>query len=179
MSDEQVLGSRQVFDGKLIRVRVDEVRLPNGQVRRREVAEHPGAVGILPVLDDGRLVLVRQYRHAVGRSLLEIPAGTREPGESPEVTARRELIEETGYRAGALDFLLRFYVSPGWANEELFIYAARELTAGVAQPEADESLSLTPIGPDEIAPLIAAGQIADSKSIVALLAWSAAQPPAR
>ena len=179
MTDEQVLSSRRAFDGKLIRVRVDQVRLPNGNVRSREVAEHPGAVGILPVLDDGRVVLVRQFRYAVGRSLLEIPAGTREAAEAPEVTARRELIEETGYRAGSLEFLLRFYVSPGWADEELHIYVARELTLGEAKPEDDESLSLRVIGPEEIAPLIAAGEIADSKSIVALLAWSGARLAAR
>jgi ADP-ribose pyrophosphatase len=171
VAGEEVVRSRRVFDGKLIGVRVDAVRLENGEIHDREVVEHPGAVGVLPVLPDGRVALVRQYRHPVGRSLLEIPAGTREPSEPPEETARRELIEETGFHAGSLEPLVRFYVSPGWADEQLWIYLATSLKAGTARPEADEALSLELITADQIVALIQRGDIGDAKTIVALLGW--------
>ncbi|MDI3340840.1 MAG: NUDIX hydrolase [Sphaerobacter sp.] len=171
MQPEAVVRSERPFSGRLIRVRVDTVRLADGSERQREVVEHPGAVGILPVLNDGALVLVRQYRHAVGRTLLEIPAGTREPGEDAEACAHRELAEETGYRAGELRELVRFYVSPGWADEELIVYLADDLEPGSAHPAEDERLSLVEVRPEEVGRLIRQGQIADSKTIVALLAY--------
>lgn len=171
MQPETVVRSERPFDGKLIRVRVDTVRLPDGRERQREVVEHPGAVGVLPVLTDGTLVLVRQYRHAIGRALLEIPAGTREPGEDAETCARRELAEETGYQTEALWELVRFYVSPGWADEELIVYVADDLQPGAMHPADDERLEVVPVRPDEVPGLIARGEIADSKSVVALLAY--------
>ncbi|HET9014713.1 MAG TPA: NUDIX hydrolase [Thermomicrobiaceae bacterium] len=171
MQAEVPVGSERVFDGRLIGVRVDTVRLPDGSLRQREVAEHPGAVAILPVLPEGEVVLVRQYRHAVGRTLLEVPAGTREPDERTDACARRELAEETGYRAGSLRELVRFYVSPGWANEELVVYVATDLTAGEARPEDDERLEVVPVRPEDVPPLIAAGEIGDAKTIVALTAY--------
>src|SRR5690606_35411190 len=111
---EERISSRLAFDGRLVRVRVDQVRTPSGREATREVVEHPGAVAILPVLDDGRMVLVRQFRYAIGRELLEVPAGTREPGEDPRDTAIRELHEEVGYEAESVELLLRFFISPGW-----------------------------------------------------------------
>ena len=170
MEPEETVGSEQVFDGRLIRVRVDTVRLPDGSERRREVVEHPGAVAILPVLTSGELVLIRQYRHAVGRGLLEVPAGTREPDESTEACGRRELEEETGYRAASLRELARFYVSPGWANEELVAYVATGLIAGEASPEDDERLERVTVRPEDVPQLIRSGEIGDAKTIVCLLA---------
>lgn len=171
MQPEALVRSERPFEGKLISVRVDTVRLPDGSERRREVVEHPGAVGILPVLATGTLVLVRQYRYAISRALLEIPAGTREPDEDAESCARRELAEETGYRAKRITELVRFYVSPGWADEELIIYLADDLEPGEVHPAEDERLEVVHVRPDEVAGLMAAGEIADSKSIVALLAY--------
>lgn len=171
MTVEEVIRSERVFDGKLIDVRVDTVRLPNGNVRPREVVEHPGAVAVLPVLPDGRLVLVRQYRHAVGRALLEVPAGTRHRDERPVACAVRELEEETGFRATDLRELVRFFVSPGWANEELIVYVATQVQPGPARPEEDEDLEIVTITPDEVPDLIQRGEIADSKTIVCLLAF--------
>lgn len=171
MSDETVIESQRVFDGRLIKVRVDKVRLPDGSEHRREVVEHPGAVAIVPVLPNGDLVLVRQYRHAVGRSTLELPAGTREPGESPIETANRELREETGYRAKDTRELVRFFVSPGWADEELIVFLATNMTSGRDQPEQDEDLLVVTVHPDDITEKIRSGDIADSKTIVGLLAW--------
>ena len=124
---ETRISGEQVFKGRLLRVRVDNVRLPDGCESTREVVEHPGAVAILPVLDDGRLVLVRQFRYAVGRDLLEVPAGTREPNEGPRECAIRELREETGYSVDEVEELCRFFVSPGWCTEELIVYRAGNL----------------------------------------------------
>lgn len=168
---EPLLSTRRVFDGRLVGVRVDTVRTVSGAEREREVVEHPGAVAVLPILPDGGMVLVRQYRHAVGRSLLEVPAGTREPDEDPERTGRRELEEETGYSAGAFTELVRFLVSPGWADEELIVFLATDLSAGAANPEDDESLETQVVYAPEMAGLVASGAIADSKTIISLLAY--------
>ncbi len=171
MAEEQRLQSTTVFDGKLLKVRVDTVRLPDGSERQREVVEHPGAVGILPVLPDGRFILVRQYRYAVGREMLEIPAGTREPDEGPEECAHRELREETGYVASELKEMTRFFVSPGWATEELIIYVATDVVPGPPAPADDEFLEIVQVRPEDVVHLIRDGDIADSKSIVALLGF--------
>mgnify|MGYP001050168324 CR=1 FL=1 len=168
---EERVTSEVAFAGTLLRLRVDTVRLPNGEVGRREVVEHPGAVAVLPVLSSGELVLVRQYRYAVERILLEVPAGTRQPGESPEQCARRELLEETGYQAEALRELARFYVSPGWTNEELVIYVATGLVAGKAAPTDDERIEIERARPEHVVELIRQGWIADAKSLVAVLGY--------
>jgi 8-oxo-dGTP pyrophosphatase MutT (NUDIX family) len=171
MASEEVIESRRVFEGRLISVRVDTVRMPDGSDHVREVVEHPGAVAIVPVLPNGDLVLVRQYRHAVGLRTLELPAGTREVGEDPLQTAIRELREETGCRAGSMTELVRFYVSPGWATEELIVYVARDIVSGTAQTEEDEDLVLETMSASEVIGQILHGDISDSKTIVGLLAW--------
>jgi ADP-ribose pyrophosphatase len=171
MEDEIVVASRKVFKGRLIQVRVDTVRMPDGSEHEREIVEHPGAVAIVPVLPNGDLLLVRQYRHAVRQRTLELPAGTRESDEDPWITALRELREETGYTAGQLTELVHFYVSPGWTNEELIVYLARDIVSGTSETEPDEDLTLETIAPDDAADLIQRGEISDSKSIVGLLAW--------
>ncbi len=171
MAEETVVERHRPFDGRLIKVRVDTVRMGDGSEHVREVVEHPGAVAIVPVLPNGDLVLVRQYRHAVGRQMLELPAGTRELGEPPRQTAFRELREETGYRATDMRELVRFFVSPGWADEELIVYLATEISPGQDAPEADEDLSVVTVHPSEVTARIQSGEIADSKTIVGLLAW--------
>lgn len=167
---EERLASELVFEGKLLRVRVDQVRTPSGRTATREVVEHPGAVAILPVLADGRMVLVRQFRYAVGRELLEVPAGTREPGEDPRQTAIRELHEEVGFVAENVELLLRYFISPGWCNEELIVYRASGLRDIGAQPDQDENLAAVTVRPEEVPQLIASGEIADAKTITAILA---------
>lgn len=170
------ISSERVFDGRLVKVRVDAVRLPSGREATREVVEHPGAVAILPVTEAGKLILVRQFRYAVGRSLLEVPAGTREPGEPDEATAIRELREEVGLQAGAIELLARFFISPGWCNEELVAFRATDLREVGAQPEPDEDLDIVEIDPAKIPSLIATGEIADAKTITAVLAHLAGFP---
>lgn len=167
---EQQIASERVFEGKLVQVRVDRVRLPSGREATREVVEHPGAVAILPVLDDGRLVLVRQFRYAVQRALLEVPAGTLEPGESPAACAVRELQEEVGLVAGAVEELARFFVSPGWCNEELIVYRATGLRDVGASPAQDEDLEIVHVFPAEVPDLMRRGEIGDAKTLTAVLA---------
>lgn len=166
---EQLLESNTPFEGRLVNVRVDRVRLPSGRETTREVVEHPGAVAILPVMADGSMVLARQFRYAVGRDLLEVPAGTREPDESAEECARREIVEEVGLQAGRLELLVRFFVSPGWCNEEIVIFRAWDLEETIILPEEDEAIDVVTVRPDEIPELIASGQIADAKTITAVL----------
>jgi 8-oxo-dGTP pyrophosphatase MutT (NUDIX family) len=168
MSEHEVVWSGYGFEGKLVKVRIDTVKLPNGDQRQREIVEHPGAVAVVPVKDDGRIVLVRQYRPAVGRSMLELPAGTVEKGEDVARTAERELQEETGYRANELQELIRFWVSPGWCNEELVVYVATDVMAGERDPEDDEQIEVELVEPAQIPELMRSGEVADSKTMVGL-----------
>ena len=167
----EVLGTRRVFDGKRVRVRVDDVRLPSGRQTVREVVEHPGAVAIVPVTDDGRVLLIRQYHHAIGRALLGLPAGTLEPGEPPEETARRELIEETGYSAGRLTELVSYYVSPGYTDERLTIFRADECCPVGGVASRDEVSDVVPVSIATIPTLLgpSANRIEDAKTLIGLL----------
>lgn len=168
MSADLVTWSDYVFEGRLINVRIDTIRMPGGTLRQREIVEHPGAVAVVPVLPDGRIVLVRQFRPAVGRQMLELPAGTVEPDEDYANTARRELAEETGYRPEAITELVRFFVSPGWCNEELVVFVAPDITPGEQSPEDDEEIDIEIVTADEIPGLMKSGEIADSKTMVGL-----------
>lgn len=162
------LRSETVHEGKLLTVRVDTVRLPSGNERGREVVVHPGAIALVPLLDDGRVVLVRQWRHAVGQVLLEVPAGTREPGEDPAATAARELAEETGYTAREIVPLGAFFTAPGFCTENIHVYLATGLTAGDATPEDDEGITLAHLPLADLPAAIARGDIRDAKSIAAV-----------
>lgn len=166
---EQRIDGTHVYEGRILKVRVDRVRLDNGRETTREVVVHPGAVAILPILNDGSMLLIRQYRYAIGRELLEVPAGTREPGEPAEVTARRELEEETGKRAGRIELLTRFYISPGWCNEQIVIYRAHDLVDTETNLDDDEVIDLVRVTPEEVPGLVASGEIADGKTITALM----------
>ncbi len=168
MSSDSTTWSDYAFEGKLINVRIDTVRVADGSLRQREIVEHPGAVAVVPVLPDGRIVLVRQYRPAVGRQMLELPAGTVEPDEAVDSTASRELAEETGYRTGAISELVRFFVSPGWCNEELVIYVANDIEPGEPDTEDDEEIDVEIVDPGDVRGLIKTGEIADAKTMVGL-----------
>ncbi len=168
LTPDVLLRSETVYPGKLLTLRVDTVRLPNGNERAREVVEHPGAIVLVPLLPDGRVVLVRQWRHAVGQVLLELPAGTREAGEEPATTAARELKEETGYTARDIVFLGAFFSAPGFCTENLYAYLAVGLTAGDATPEEDEGITLVSLPLTDLPAIIARGEIHDAKSIAAI-----------
>lgn len=170
MKEEQV-SSERVYSGRVVRLRVDRVRLePGGRLARREVVEHPGAVALVPLTADGQVVLVRQYRYAAGRELLEIPAGTLEPGEDPETCARRELEEETGRRARSLEHLASVFTSPGFCSEQIHIYLARleDKPGGEPHPDEDERLLIESMPLEEALAWALGGRLTDAKSIVGL-----------
>lgn len=161
-----------VFRGRLLSVHRDEVSLPDGRPATREVVEHPGAVAIVVRAPDGRIVLVRQWRHATGRALWEIPAGTAEPGEDPAETARRELREETGWSAAGWRRLAAMPVSPGYSGEILTIFSALDPvgggeTGGDHEADADENLEVGLFSPAEIQALVAEDAL-DLKTVAGL-----------
>jgi len=143
-----------------------------GRTVQREVVRHPGAVLIVPELDGGRLVLIRNYRVAVGGWLWELPAGTMEPGEPPIDTARREVEEETGYRPARIEPLGRFYTSPGFCDEDMHVFVAGGLDHVGQKLEPHESIEVSVLGRDEVFEMIDDGRIRDGKTIAALLLWS-------
>lgn len=153
--------------------RFDVVRLSyqsaDGQTHQREVARHPGAVTILPLLEDGRVCLIRNYRVAVDQTLIELPAGTLEPGEDPLVTARRELEEETGYRCAALEQLCEFFMSPGILSERMLLFLATGLTAGPPRLEAGEQIENLLVSWQDAMRFIERGEIHDAKTLAGLL----------
>jgi ADP-ribose pyrophosphatase len=166
---EQVLSSSVVYDGRAVRLRLDRVRLPNGRETSREIIEHPGSAGILPLLAGNRVILIRQYRHAVGETIWEIPAGTMEPGETPRECAGRELEEETGYRARSLTPLFDCYAAPGYSMELMHVFVAKGLKPKERRPEEDEIISVEPVEGERAFRMIRSGQIRDAKTICALL----------
>ncbi|MFN0134582.1 MAG: NUDIX hydrolase [Phycisphaerae bacterium] len=146
--------------------------LPDGGVHEYDQIAHAGAAVLLPVLDDGRVVLIHNYRYTVGRELLELPAGTLDADESPEVCAARELTEETGYRAAALRHLVSFYATPGFCTERMHVYVATGLTAGEARREKGELIRLAPQSLDDALSFIRDGVIVDAKTMVAILYYA-------
>jgi len=165
----ELLGSERVFEGARIRVRRDRLRDASGRDFTREVVEHPGAAVVIPLLDDGRVVLIRQYRHALGDHLLEAPAGTLEPGEDPAICATRELAEETGYRAGKVEPLATVYSSPGVMTEKMYLYVARELEAGEPDLDPGEEIEVVLLDADAALRSARSGEIRDAKTALGLL----------
>ena len=159
----------RVYDGRIVKLDVERVDLPNGNAVTLELIRHPGAAAVIPVDDDGRAVLVRQYRHATGGYLLEVPAGTLDPGESPEACARREVEEETGFRAERLEPLGWIWTTPGFTDERIWLYLATGLMATAAAPESDEVITVERLPLAEAARRAASGEITDAKSVCALL----------
>jgi ADP-ribose diphosphatase len=165
----QVLKSEQIFQGKSFGVRLDELIEPTGVHAVREVVTHPGSVVVLPVLKDGRIVLVRQYRYAARQFMWELVAGRMEAGENPKQGGARELHEETGYRAKRLRVFLDFFPTPGFLEERMFLILAEGLTAGPADPEEDEKLDVKTFTPQELDQMIQRKILRDAKSIAGLL----------
>ncbi len=165
----RITGERR-YDGHVLRLEVDRVRLPDGGETVREVVRHPGAVVIVPVRADGCVLLVRQFRYAVGETLLELPAGTLHPGEDPLDCARRELAEETGRTAARWRPVARFFSAPGFCDEVLHCFLATELAPAVgAHPDEDENIEVVPAPLADAERLIARGEVRDAKSLVGLL----------
>jgi ADP-ribose pyrophosphatase len=162
-----VVSSRSVYEGKVVNLRVDEITLPQGGTAIREVVEHPGAVVVAAVNEAGEVYLVRQYRHAVRRDLLELPAGALEEGEEPLFAARRELGEEAGLEASEWTALGCFYSSPGFANERLYAFLARGLSSVESDPDFDEDLTVVTYPLEDLFRHLA--DITDAKTLATLL----------
>lgn len=166
---EENMGTISCHRGVVVNVRLDHARLPDGSLALREVVEHPGGVAVLPLETDGTVWCVRQFRYPFSETLVEIPAGKLEPGEDPETAARRELSEETGLESGDLIYLGRHYCSPGYNNEVLHLYLARELRHGRAHPDEGEFLSVEKHTLSELTELALSGRLPDTKTVVAVL----------
>ena len=168
MGKAENLESRRIFKGRVVDLSVDKVRLPNGNVCELELIRHPGAAAVVPADASGNVLLIRQYRHATGGYLLEVPAGKLDAGEPPEACAAREIEEETGFKAGALAPLGWIWTTPGFTDEKIWLFLATQLTPSKQQLQADEVLSLEWLPLDEAMDKAASGEITDAKSICAL-----------
>ena len=172
----QLLSSKVVFKGRVFHVTRDEVVEPGGHQNVREVIRHNGSVVVLAVDEsvnpkDPEIIFERQYRHAAGQFLLELPAGRLEKGESPLAAAKREMIEETGYRAKKWTLLTKYFASPGFLSEWMLIYLAREIAEGTAQPEEDENIEVVRIPLSKALALVEANKIHDGKTLIGLMAY--------
>jgi len=166
---EKILKSEVIYEGPIFGVRRDEVLEPGGLLTTREVITHPGSVVVLPVLDDGRIVMIRQYRHATRQYLWELVAGRMDPGETPKKAAARELMEETGYRAKRFKVFLDVFPTPGFLEERMFILLAEGLTTGEAHPEEDEKIISRTFSVKELKRWLLQGNLRDAKSIAGIL----------
>jgi ADP-ribose pyrophosphatase len=178
MSDPErparVLSSREIYRGRVVHLKVEEVELPNGNRAALEVILHPGAAAVVPFVSASDILLVRQYRHATVRAagggyLLEVPAGKLDPGEAPEACARRETEEEIGYAVGRLERLSAIFTTPGFTDEVIHLFAGFDLTPTAAKLGPDEVLSVVRVPFEEAVAMVERGEITDSKSVCAIL----------
>jgi len=166
---ESTIESKDIYQGRIIKLRVDTVQLPSGRTTTREIVEHEDAVCVVPIDENNNVLMVRQYRKAAQLNLLEVPAGGVEAGETPDETVLRELQEEVSVTSGSLRRLSGFWVSPGWATEFMHAYLATDLTPASLPADDDEYISVERVPLDSIPGLIESGEIQDSKSIASLL----------
>jgi ADP-ribose pyrophosphatase len=163
------VASRRVYAGKILKLDVFEVEGPGGRRATWEVVRHGGAVAVLPVLDDGRVVLIRQHRYGVDRDVWEVPAGRLDVGETPEVAARRELVEEVGLSARELTLLTTLHTTPGFCDEVIHVFRARGLTSVPPRPDEDERITAHTLELDEARARLDQDPVRDAKTLVALL----------
>lgn len=171
--EEKTISSERIYEGKIINLKVDEVSLPNGKTSKRELIEHPGAVAIVAITPENKLIMVEQYRKALERSIIEIPAGKLEKGEAPEFTAMRELEEETGYTADKLELIQTFSTSPGFADEVIHLFLAvglKKSTSGAVLDD-DEFVELLEVSIEEAEQMMKDNRIYDAKTAFAIL-WA-------
>ena len=172
MPDPRLVSSETVYHGHLFNVDLDRIEMDGGFIANRETLRHPGAVCMVPVADNGDLLLVTQYRHAAGRRLLELPAGTLEAGEEPLAAATRELQEEVGMRPGHIESLGGFYVAPGYTSEYIHLFVCTNLVPSTLDGDEDEDIEVERLSPAEALAAIDSGVICDAKSVIGILQWS-------
>lgn len=160
--------TKNIYAGRVVTLNLDTVTLPNGATIELEIIRHPGAAAVVPLKDDGTVVLIRQFRHAAGGFIYEIPAGKLTPDENPLLCAAREMEEEIGYRAGSLDLLASIFTAPGFADEVIHIYLGTDLSPSKQQLEHDEVLEVVEMPLDKALAMIQDGTIRDGKTIVGL-----------
>lgn len=172
---EKVLSIKNIFDGKVVHLDQEIVQLPDGNQAQREIIRHPGAVGIIAITDSNKIVLIRQWRAPLNQVTLEIPAGKIEPSEqdNPLLTAKRELNEETRFAADDFELVSKFYTSPGFADEIMYLYHAVNLKAVKEKlpQDKDEFLELVELSPAEVQKAIENGEICDAKTLMAIMFW--------
>ena len=167
--DFEVLEKTALYEGKVVSLHRDRVRLPNGHVSTLENVVHGPSTAVVPILPDGRILLLRQFRYAAGGPILEIPAGVVNPGEEPEACARRELEEETGYTCRNLEALGGFMLAPGYCDEVIHLFVARELVHGIQALEPSEVIDLAPRPLEEVEEAIRTGEIIDAKTVMGVM----------
>ncbi len=176
LKPEKTLSTQQIYQGRAVNLRVDTVEKATGQKTSREVVEHADCVAVVAIDKQGSIILVRQFRHAVGKFLLEVPAGGIDPGEEPVDSVRRELQEEIGYFPQKIDRLRGFYATPGYGTEYLHCFVATDLVPARLVAEDTDDIELVPVSSDDVPRLIASGKICDAKSIAALLMFLVMRP---
>lgn len=169
--EEKTIETKSIYKGKIISLQVDDVKLPDGQLSKREIVKHPGAVALIPVTDEGKIILVRQFRKALERTIVEIPAGRIEPEEDPQITAIRELEEETGLGTNDIAYVQTFATSPGFADEVIHLYVAKGLYTidNPAAGDEDEFIDVLEVSIEEAEEMVAEGEIYDAKTAFAVL----------
>lgn len=168
--EEVTVKTESIYKGRIISLQVDTVTLPNGETATREIVKHPGAVAVIPLIED-KMIVVEQYRKPLEKSQVEIPAGKLDAGEEPLKAALRELEEETGYRSDNVKLVSSFYTSPGFADEIIHLYLAEDLVKGNANPDEDEFLECEAITLEQAQEYMREGRISDAKTIMAVYAW--------
>lgn len=169
---EKTVSSEKVFEGRIIKVKVDRVEMPDGSVATRELVEHPGGVGIVAITDKDEIILVEQYRKPLDKAIYEIPAGKLDPGEHHRTCGIRELEEETGLSAKVFDYMGFIYPSPGFTDEITHVYLAKELTQGETHPDDDEFLDVKKVPFDTALKMVMDGKINDAKSVFGILKYN-------
>lgn len=170
--EEKTVSSEKVFEGRIIKVKVDRVEMPDGSVATRELVEHPGGVGIVAITENDEIILVEQYRKPLDKVIYEIPAGKLDPGEHHRTCGIRELGEETGLSAKVFDYMGFIYPSPGFTDEVTHVYLAKELTQGETHPDDDEFLDVKKVPFDTALKMVMDGEINDAKSVFGILKYN-------
>lgn len=170
--EEKTVSSEKVFEGRIIKVKVDKVEMPDGSTSTRELVEHPGGVGIVAVTDNDEIILVKQYRKPLDKVIYEIPAGKLDPGEHHRTCGIRELEEETGLSANVFEYMGFIYPSPGFTDEVTHVYLAKELTQGETHPDDDEFLDVEKVPFESALKMVIDGEINDAKSVFGILKYN-------